>query len=170
MALATIHRISEPRDISYLVLTNQQDHDSAVSLSYLFLKWWTTFRIWHRLTRTNLYSLWPLLQKKWKTSVFDKGNPSVKVIDRWWSAYANAVITVLVRIMITYYGKLNNKKIAAQMLLGQEAICKTSFGWIYGHQYYVILAKVLFLFCFVLFFSRKAKLCLGFFLHYDFVT
>ena len=53
--------------------------------------------------------------------------------------------------MITYYGKLNNKKIAAQMLLGQEAICKTSFGWICGHQYYVILAKVLFLFCFVLF-------------------
>ena len=58
------------------------------------------------------------------------------------------------------------------MLVGQEAICKTSFGWICGHQYYVILAKVLFLFCFVLFcfFSRKTKLCLGFFLHYDFVT
>ena len=42
------------------------------------------------------------------------------------------------------------------MLLGQEAICKTSFGWICGHQYYVILAKVLF-------FSRKTKLCLVFF-------
>ena len=58
------------------------------------------------------------------------------------------------------------------MLVGQEAICKTSFGWICGHQYYVILAKVLFLFCFVLFcsFSRKTKLFLGFFLHYDFVT
>ena len=34
----TINRISEPRDISYPVLTNQQNHDSAVSLSYLFLK------------------------------------------------------------------------------------------------------------------------------------
>ena len=33
-----INRISEPRDISYPVLTNQQNHDSAVSLSYLFLK------------------------------------------------------------------------------------------------------------------------------------
>ena len=34
----TINRISEPRDISYPVLTNQQNHDNAVSLSYLFLK------------------------------------------------------------------------------------------------------------------------------------
>ena len=50
------------------------------------------------------------------------------------------------------------------MLLGQEAICKTSFGWICGHQYYVILAKVLFLFCFVLFFfPEKLNFVLVFF-------
>ena len=48
------------------------------------------------------------------------------------------------------------------MLLGQEAICKTSFGWICGHQYYVILAKVLFLFCFV-FFPEKLNFVLVFF-------
>ena len=36
--------------------------------------------------------------------------------------YANAVISGLVGIMITYVGNLKNKKIAAQMLLGQEAV------------------------------------------------
>ena len=106
----TINRISEPRDISYPVLTNQQNHDSAVSLSYLFLKMMNDISDMTSITRTNLYSLWPLLQKKWKTSVFDKGNPSVKVIDRWWSAYANAVITVLVRIMITYLRQTEQQK------------------------------------------------------------
>ena len=36
--------------------------------------------------------------------------------------YANAVISGLVGIMITYVRNLKNKKIAAQMLLGQEAV------------------------------------------------
>lgn len=36
-----------------------------------------------------------------KTPVFDLGKPSPKVTDRWRSAYANAVIPGLVRIMIT---------------------------------------------------------------------
>ena len=52
-----------------------------------------------------------------KIQVFDQGKPLLKAIDRLWSAYANAVITGLVRIMITYV-----RKIEAQMLLSQEAV------------------------------------------------
>ena len=52
-----------------------------------------------------------------KIQVFDKGTPSVKAIDRLRSAYANAVITELVRIMITYV-----RNIEAQMLLSQKAV------------------------------------------------
>ena len=73
--------------------------------NWVTCNWLTTFWIQHRITRTNLYSLWPLFKKK------VKGKP-----------YANAVISGLVGIMITYVGNLKNKKIAAQMLLGQEAV------------------------------------------------
>ena len=52
-----------------------------------------------------------MFKKKVKTAVFELGKP-----------YANAVISGLVGIRITYVRNLNNKKIAAQMLLGQEAV------------------------------------------------
>ena len=47
------------------------------------------------------------------------GKPSLKAIDKWWSAYGNAVIMGLVRITITYKKK---EKVAARMLFGQEAV------------------------------------------------
>ena len=55
-----------------------------------------------------------------KTSVFDWGKPSLIAIDRRWSAYANAVIPELVRIMITYVRQTEKQML--QMLLGQEAV------------------------------------------------
>ena len=51
-----------------------------------------------------------IASKEMENISFWQGNPSVKVIDRWWSAYANAVITVLVRIMITYVRQTEQQK------------------------------------------------------------
>ena len=50
-----------------------------------------------------------------KTSVFDYGKLSPKAIDRWRSAYTNAVILEPVRIMITYIRQTEIQKVAVQM-------------------------------------------------------
>ena len=78
-----------------------------------------------------------------KTSVFDWGKPSLIAIDRRWSAYANAVIPELVRIMITYVRQTEKQKDCNTDVTWSGSSWKTSFVWIYGHQYPVILAKVL---------------------------
>ena len=96
----------------------------------------TKFWIWHRITGTNLYSLWPSFQKK--------GKPSLKAIDKWWSAYANIVISKLVRIMITFVRQTEKQKDCSADVTWPGSNWKTSFGWIYGHQYHVVSAKVLF--------------------------
>ena len=79
------------------------------------------------------------------TWVFDEGKPSVKAIDRWRSAYANIVISEIVRIIITYVRQTEKQRLQRRC---QSVCLKNSFGWIYGHQYYVIYAKNLFRFCF----------------------
>ena len=52
------------------------------------------------------------------TWVFDEGKPSVKAIGSWWSAYANIVISEIVRIIITYVRQTEKQKVAAQMSIG----------------------------------------------------
>ena len=52
------------------------------------------------------------------TWVFDEGKPSLKAIDRWRSAYANIVISEIVRIIITYVRQTEKQKVAAQMSIG----------------------------------------------------
>ena len=54
----------------------------------------------------------------------------------------------LVRIMITCVRQTEKQKDCRADVTRSGGSWKTSFGWIYGHQYYVILAKVLFLFFF----------------------
>ena len=44
------------------------------------------------------------------TWVFDEGKPSLKANDRWRSAYANIVISEIVRIIITYVRQTEKKK------------------------------------------------------------
>ena len=52
----------------------------------------------------------------------------------------------LVRIMITCARQTEKQKDYSADVTRLGGSSKTSFGLIYGHQYYVILAKVLFLF------------------------
>ena len=98
----------------------------------------------HRFKRNGKHQFLTKETLQWKLSTDDE-----VLMLTLWSRYLSELWSHTTANWTT-------KKIAAQMLVGQEAICKTSFGWICGHQYYVILAKVLF-------FSRKTKLCLVFF-------
>ena len=98
----------------------------------------------HRFKRNGKHQFLTKETLQWKLSTDDE-----LLMLTLWSRYLSELWSHTTANWTT-------KKIAAQMLVGQEAICKTSFGWICGHQYYVILAKVLF-------FSRKTKLCLVFF-------
>ena len=77
-----------------------------------------------------------------KTSVFDWGKPLLKAIDRCWSAYANAVIPGLVRIIITYARQTEKQKDCNTDVTWSGSSRKSSSVWIYGHQYHVILAEV----------------------------
>ena len=51
------------------------------------------------------------------------------------SAYANAVIPELVRIMITYVRQTEKQKDCNTDVTWSGSSWKTSFVWIYGHQY-----------------------------------
>ena len=92
--------------------------NNAVCLSDLFMKSINdTLDMASYNSDKFLLSVTTVPKETVKIQVFDKGKPSVKAIDRLRSAYANAVITGLVRIMITYV-----RKIEAQMLLSQKAV------------------------------------------------
>ena len=98
---------------------------NAVCLSYMFIKFETTFWIWHRITGTNLYSLWQLFKicggKKisvWVSKTFTES---------YWqiTKYVKVTISACRRLSELWWntcGKLKNKKVAAQMCLGQEAV------------------------------------------------
>ena len=75
---------------------------SGVCFSYLFFKLVNDILDMVPYNR-NKFMLFVIIVSKemMKTSVSDLGNSSPKVTDRWRSAYANAVIPGLVRIMIT---------------------------------------------------------------------
>ena len=63
-----------------------------------------------------------------KKSVFDKGKPSLKAIDRLRSAYANAVITGLVTIMITCVRQTKKQKGFNSDVTRLGSNCKTLLG------------------------------------------
>ena len=85
----------------------------------------TTFWIWHRITGTNFYSLWQLFKicggKKisvWLSKTFTES---------YWQVtkYVKVTISACRRLSELWWntcGKLKNKKVAAQMCLGQEAV------------------------------------------------
>ena len=89
--------------------------------------------------------------------MFDLGKPLLKAIDRWRGAYANAVITGLVRIMITYVWQTEKQKGCGVDFTRLGSNYKTSLGWVYGPRYHVILAMILLLLLllFFLFFEKQ---------------
>ena len=110
-----------------------------------------------------------------KTSVFDWGKPLLKAIDRWWSAYANAVIPELVRIIITYARQTEKQKDCNADVTWSGSSWKTSSVWIYGHQYHVILAEVFILvflknFTCTSFFFSTIRFCYRIKIFYHFIS
>ena len=97
--------------------------------NWVTCNWLTTFWIQHRITRTNLYSLWPLFKKKSERKTL------CKCCDIGTCRNYDHIRT-----------QPKKQKDCRADVTWSGSSWKTSFGWIYGHQYHVILAKVLLLF------------------------
>ena len=111
----------------------------------------TTFWIWHRITGTNLYSLWQLFKicggKKisvWLSKTFT---------ENYWQVTKYVKVTILAcrRLSGLWWntcGKLKNKKVAAQMCLGQEAVWRLRLNKSIVTSTMLFKPRFCFIFCF----------------------